>query len=317
MEHEIAVAAPYRLDLTVSALRRLSTNVVDLFTADGEYLRVLPGFRRGLIARVRQPRPDLLAVRFERAAAHDHRRGLAIVRRILGVDRDVSRFERVARRLPVLAGLARRMRGVRPPRYPTLWEACVNAVLFQQVSLRAASAIMNRFVVALSRSRSAPIEFPAAERLRRAGDDVVRAAGVSANKLATLRGVADALHSGALDDAMLDALPSVEAAAVLRRLPGIGPWTATVILLRGLGRLDVFPASDSSVAHNLAFVAGGAPIRSDDRLDELLAALGPQRGMLYYYLLLARLEARGDLGRESAVFAELRARRSAPARSYR
>jgi DNA-3-methyladenine glycosylase II len=313
-EHEIAVVAPYRLDLTVSALRRLSTNVVDLFTGDGEYLRVLPGFRRGVIARVRQPRPNLLAVRFERAAAHDHRRALAMIRRILGVDRDVSQFERIAKRLPVLAGLATRMRGVRPPRYPTLWEACVNAVLFQQVSLRAASAIMHRFIVTLSRSRGGPpVEFPAADRLRRAGDDVVRAAGVSQNKLVALRGVADALHSGALDEPTLEALPSVEAAAVLRRLAGIGPWTATVILLRGLGRLDVFPASDSSVAHNLAFVAGGATIR----LDELLAALGSQRGMLYYYLLLARLEARGDLGRESSAFAEIRATQSAQARSCR
>ena len=81
---------------------------------------------------------------------------------------------------------------------------------------------------------------------------------------------------------------------MLRRIKGIGPWTA-VILLRGLGRLDVFPANDSSVASNIALAAGSAPLDVQSVLD----ALGPQRGMLYFHLLLGRLEARGDIARPS------------------
>ena len=82
---------------------------------------------------------------------------------------------------------------------------------------------------------------------------------------------------------------------MLRRIKGIGPWTADVILLRGLGRLDVFPANDTSVASNIALVAGPAPFDTQTVLD----ALGPQRGMLYFHLLLARLEARGEIGHPS------------------
>jgi DNA-3-methyladenine glycosylase II len=191
------------------------------------------------------------------------------------------------------------MRGMKPPRYPTLWEACVNAILFQQVSLAAASSISRRFILALGprveSGQTALYSFPEADRLRVADDGVLRAAGVSASKLATLRRVADALQSGALDEATLEALPSPAAIAVLRGIKGIGPWTATIILLRGLGRLDVFPMNDSSVVQNLAFVAGSMHVE----IDEVLAALGAQRGMLYYYLLLARLETRGDVGRAS------------------
>jgi DNA-3-methyladenine glycosylase II len=95
---------------------------------------------------------------------------------------------------------------------------------------------------------------------------------------------------------MLEERSSPEAAALLRQIKGIGPWTAAVILLRGLGRLDVFPANDTSVARNLAIVSGAAQIEIGGILD----ALRPQQGMLYYHLLLARLEARGDLGRASA-----------------
>lgn len=300
-EYEIEIKTPFRLDLTASVLRRLSTNVVDLYTADGEYIRAFESSRGPVIARVRQPRADTLAVRFERGLARDHRRVLAIVRRTLGTDRDVSPFDRAARRLPWLRDLVVRMRGVKPPRYPTLWEACVNAILFQQVSLVAASSICRRVILALGQrveSRTTTLySFPDADRLRSADARVLRAAGVSANKLATLRRVADALESGALDEATLESLPSPAAAAMLCRIKGIGPWTATVILLRGLGRLDVFPMNDSSVVRNLAFVARSE--RLD--IDEVLAALGAQRGMLYYYLLLARLETRAEVGGASSM----------------
>ena len=87
----------------------------------------------------------------------------------------------------------------------------------------------------------------------------------------------------------LEESSSADASTLLQKIKGIGPWTATVILLRGLGRLDVFPMKDSSVTRNLALVAGQVPL--DVPAD--LAALRPQQGMLYYHLLLARLESRG------------------------
>ena len=302
-EHRITVRAPFRLDLTVSVLRRLSTNIVDLFTDDLEYLRAFGGARGPVIARVKQVRGDELTVRFEGGGEADHARLLEIIARMLGGDRDLSRFDHAARRVPWLRNLVVRMRGVKPPRYPTLWEACVNAILFQQVSLVAASSIARRLILALAepvRSGSVALHtFPDPDRLRALGDAPIRAAGVSASKLATLRRVAEAISSRALDEATLDALPSPAAAATLRTIKGIGPWTATIILLRGLGRLDVFPMNDSSVVRNLAFAAESRRVA----IDDVLAELGVQRGMLYYYLLLARLESRGEVGRASSVLA--------------
>ena len=59
--YEVEVAAPYRLDLTVSVLRRLSTNVVDVFTPRGQYVRALRGFHDPVVVRVAQARPSALA----------------------------------------------------------------------------------------------------------------------------------------------------------------------------------------------------------------------------------------------------------------
>ena len=299
--YDIPVVMPYRLDLTVSVLRRLSTNVVDLLTPEGLYVRALSGWPGPVIVRATHIRHEnLLSVTIQ-GEASEHAGALMTVRQMLGVDRNLMDFDQSAAQIPWLAPLVERMRGVKPPRYPTLWEACANAIAFQQVSLRAASAVMQRLIVALGRRievNDLPMTlyaFPPAESLLSASDDFLRSTGLSANKVATLRRVAEGLASGSLDATMLDRRGSGDAAAILCGIKGIGPWTAAVILLRGLGRLDVFPANDTSVMSNIALVTGAAPFD----VQSLLYDLGPQRGMLYFYLLLARLEARGEIGRPS------------------
>jgi DNA-3-methyladenine glycosylase II len=292
-QYEMPVAQPYRLDLTASVLRRLSANVVDVLAPDGAYLRVLQVAAQPMLVRVTAEKPGALAVTLE-GARSGHPLALETVRRMLGADRTLNEFDRGAARIPWLRPLARRMRGVKPPRYPTLWEACVNAIVFQQVSIHAAGAILRRYVVGLG----SPFEwrkgvtlhaFPDSETTLRANDDVLRAAGLSANKIATLRRVGEDLASGTLDERMLEERSSLEAAALLTSIKGIGPWTATVILLRGLGRLDVFPMND--------FAGGSLP-----EVESVLDTLGSQRGMLYYHLLLARLEARGELGAAKGTY---------------
>ena len=300
MQYDIPVVAPYRLDLTVSTLRRLPTNLVDQLTPDGHYVRAFGDQRSSVIARVSQSSPDVLTVSLD-GDAGEHSRALALVRRTLGVDRDLSSFYQAADRIQWLGPLALRMRGVKPPCYPTLWEACVNAIVFQQVSLSSASSVVHRMIVALCQ----PIEydgtmlyaFPSAQSFLAADDASMRTLGLSAAKLATLRRAGEAIATGALDQSMLEERESPDAVELLRGIKGIGPWTAAVILLRGFGRLDVFPMNDSGVARNLALIAGPEPLD----IDGVFRVLGSDKGMLYYHLLLARLELRGNLGCPSVI----------------
>ena len=230
--YSISVQAPYRLDLTVNVLRRLSTNLVDVLSPDGAYVRWLGGASDFALVRVSQPSPEALTIGIE-GDRREHPRLLQLVRRMLGMEVDLTPFYRSASKVQWLDPLVSRMRGVRPPRYPTIWEACVNAIVFQQISLHAASSIMGRLTVGLAE----PVEhrgvrlypFPSPEQLLSAPDRVLRGAGLSAGKLATLRRVADALGAGAIDQRQLERLSSPDAVAFLRSIKGIGPWTAVVI----------------------------------------------------------------------------------------
>lgn len=297
--HTISVKAPYRLDLTVTALRRTPTNVVDVYTPGGHYLRAFDGRTRPVIVSMGQPKSNQLSV-FVSGSATEAARALASVRRMLGTDRDLASFHRHARMVPWLAPIAVRLRGLRPPRYPSLFEACANSILFQQVSLRAAGAITRRMILALGTKTDLGgvplVVFPSAEVFLNAKTHPLRTAGLSANKVATLRRAAEAIVSGELSEAMLEGQSSDEASARLQRIKGIGPWTAAVILLRGLGRIDVFPGKDSGVAANATLVAGRRV-----NIERVAEELGEQRGMLYFCLLLARLETRGEIGMPSDV----------------
>lgn len=145
--YEISVVQPFRLDLTVSALRRLPTNIVDFLTLEGDYMRAFHANSRRAVCRVSQIDEKTLSVRI----GGDHSRAqqiLHLVQKVLGTEKDLSDFNKNAVHIPWLAPLVRRMRGVKPPCYPSLWEGCVNAVVFQQLSIRAASAITRRLIMA-------------------------------------------------------------------------------------------------------------------------------------------------------------------------
>jgi DNA-3-methyladenine glycosylase II len=292
-ESEVAVRAPYRLDLTAVVMRRLSTNVVDTF--DGTtYRRLLGEPAAPTLLSVAQAAPTRLHVRLDGPAAEALEPD-AVVRRMLGTDVALDAFDVAAARIGWLAPLAAAARGVKPPRYPSLWETVVNAVAYQQVSIHAAGAILRRVI-----ERYAPPHDVDGVRLRAfvpaatilaAPPPELRNLGLSVNKVVSLHAVARAIEAGTLDEAALERLPTPGLLAALTAHRGIGPWTAAVIALRGFGRLDVFPMNDSGATAGLRHLSGDSALEA----EPVVEALVPQPGMLYYHLLLGRLVQRGEV----------------------
>jgi DNA-3-methyladenine glycosylase II len=293
MTTRVAVRTPFRLDMTANVLRRLSTNVVDHFD-DGIYRRLIGERAGAALLAIEQTSPDELSVTLtgDGAARYDP---TVLVRRLFGIDVDLTPFYRAAEKVPWLKPLVRGARGVKPPRYPSVWEACVNAIVYQQVSIHAAGAILRRVIERYS--EAVPVNsanlyaFPGPQIFLDAEPDEMRSLGMSVNKIVSVRAVARAILDGAIDEAGLALLPTPELMASLTVHKGIGPWTAAVVALRGFGRLDLFPMNDSGVARSVKDLSG----ESNVDVEALLALLGAQRGMLYYHLLIGRLVARGDV----------------------
>jgi DNA-3-methyladenine glycosylase II len=281
----LSVRPPFRLDFTADALRRLASNAVDVLAPDGTYYRALQDELGTNVVAVRYDGGDALEVR---ATGRDAERWWPRIERMFGTQADLTQWRRRSAKIEWLGRLAVALEGLKPPRYPNAWEGCAHAVVFAQISIHAAAAIMRRTIELLSEPIDVAdvrvLPFPLPAQLLEASEADLRAAGLSRNKVAHLRSVATACLDGTIDDARLESLPTAEAAESLARVRGLGPWSAAVVMLRGFGRLDTFPMRDSGVARTITLLAGG-PVD----LDAVLETLGPVRGMLYYHLLLGRL----------------------------
>jgi DNA-3-methyladenine glycosylase II len=222
--------------------------------ADGEFARLVPAGRGLVLVRVTLEGPvsrARLRVRIVGSAAASEAARIAalrVVERVLGASADLRPFARALGRDPLLGPAIAAHRGLRVSGAFDLFEALVNAVLTQQVNLQFAYSI--RAELAQKFGRSARIDgerwlaFPDAGRIAALTEVELRGFRLSAAKAGTILRIAKACADGALDESSLALLSDDDAIAELVRWKGIGRWTAEVTLIRGLGRLDVFPAGD-------------------------------------------------------------------------
>ena len=251
---------PYSLALTAQRYGRFP-DPVDRF--DGKtYRRLLAAGRGSVLTSVEQigpPSRAKLRVTLE-GAAGSLASGVAAARGLvsgaLGAGTDLRLFSRAARLDPLLAPLVRRFRGLRVAGYPSLWEALVTAVLSQQVTLRLAFGIRAHLATAFGRRMRLRGEtwlaFPTPQRIAEVGERGLAGFRMSANKIGTVARLARALSSGELSETKIAALPDDLAIERLIEIKGIGRWTAETALLRGLSRVDSFPAGDLGIVKYLA-----------------------------------------------------------------
>jgi DNA-3-methyladenine glycosylase II len=245
---------PFRLDFTVWALRRRPRNAIDRW--DGTtYRRIVMIGRRLTELAIRQsgspavPRIIVTATPSLRTLS-DRRRVESIVERLLGLQIDLSEWYRVARRDRRLAELADRFRGLKPPRFPTVFESLVNAFACQQLSLVVGLELLNRLAVAsnvrFGSGASAHYAFPTPGDVARRRPARLRAIGFSHQKVHALLALARGITSGAIDLDMLARDSDAKVRARLLPLHGVGRWTAEYVSLRDWAGCTCFPATMSA-----------------------------------------------------------------------
>lgn len=304
MPIRLTTRGPFHLEATVRVLQRRPVNRVDLWTG-GRYWRVLGTAERPLLAEVVNLRtieaPDVRCTLHGPHSAAVGRGAAATLRRVLGLDLDPVPLRRVTEGGPALAATARALRGLRPPRFSGLFEAFASIVPFQQVSLDAGVAVLGRtverFGEAVEHDGERFFAFPTAAAIAAAPPAAMLACGLSRQKARTLQTLAGLIETGELDEHELEGLPSDAALTRLVALRGVGPWTAGLVLLRGLGRLDVFPPGDVGAANGLRELLGTTSAR---RIEATMKRFGSLRGYLYFLSLGGRLLTRGLIGPASS-----------------
>jgi len=184
----------------------------------------------------------------------------------------------LAARDPVVAAL---LADVGPPRLRpplgTHFGALVRAVVYQQLAGAAASAIHGRLLAALG-GEAEP------RPLLALSDEQLRGIGLSRNKAASLRDLAEKVLDGTvvLDPRGLAREGDDEVVARLSTVRGIGRWTAEMFLMFQLRRLDVWPTGDLGVRRGYG-LGWGVPMPSARELEPLGDPYRPYRSVVAWY----------------------------------
>jgi len=189
-----------------------------------------------------------LAVQAPGAGLLDDERTAAVtaqVARIVSADHDGVPYAELCARDPVLARLHAAAPGFRPALFHSAYEALVWAVLSARRSRVQAIPLRLRLGEQLGTTFDLAgrptVAVPTPTRLR----ELTALPGLPADRVPRLHAIAEAAAEGRLATDRLRALPPEEAAAELRQLPGIGPFSATLVVVRALGHADV-PATEES-----------------------------------------------------------------------
>jgi len=187
-------------------------------------------------------------------------------------------IDEVASRDPVLADLVARVGPItHRPRDPDgPFGALVRAIVFQQLAGRAAQAIYGRV-------RATVGEQLTPETLSSASDDALRAAGLSANKLASLRDLSAKVLDGTVVLTRTSRRSDDDLIAALVTVRGIGRWTAEMYLMFQLRRLDVWPVDDLGIRQGYALAWKLDPPPSAKELMPLGDRFRPYRSIVARY----------------------------------
>lgn len=158
-------------------------------------------------------------------------------------------------------------------------DALARAILYQQLSGKAAATIVGRVEAAIGSDRFH------CDTLARCEDPVIRACGVSGNKLLALRDLARREQAGEIPDLRRMATMDNDAIiAALVPIRGIGRWTVEMMLMFRLGRPDVLPVDDLGIRKGAQVVDKGEAMLAPRALAERGERWGPYRTYASLYL---------------------------------
>lgn len=298
----LPTAAPFRLDLTAWALRRREKNAVDRW--DGRrYTRVIAvgsrPVRLTVTAGTSEAEPVLTVSLHPGAGDRTREETRLLVTKILGLAVDLQPFYVLARDNELLRPLVEQFSGVRPPRFPSVFEALVNSIACQQVTLDLGILLLNRlserFGPVVNDHGTVQHGFPAPADLAEATEETLRQLGFSHQKARAIRELAADVVADRLDLASLDGMTNREAVDYLSTIRGIGRWSAEYVLLRGLGRLDTFPGDDIGAQNNLQRLFHLVDKPNYEQIRDLTSPWHPYEGLVYFHLLLEKLRTKGVL----------------------
>ena len=225
----------------------------------------------------------------------DKKTAEGIICSLFNLNFDLTEFYREIRNDRTMRLLAKKLCGLKSPTTQFPFEALVDSIVEQQISLKVANAFEQRIIrkwgEALTLNDNTYYAYPTPKALARATQHELRAVGLSERKAEYVRNAASLIAERKLDLKELSRREQTsEIIGELDRVKGIGVWTAELTMLRGMARMEALPADDLGLRRTIShFYCGGKQITSDEA-RKIADNWGRWKGLAAYYLIVAEMK---------------------------
>jgi len=214
------------------------------------------------------------------------------VRLLFNLDLDLKPFYECVKDDAIMAWLTRRFWGLKSPTTATVFEALVDSIVEQQISLNVAHMLQNRMIRRFGDELRVDGEvyfgYPTPERLAPVAVGQLRDCGLTQKKAEYVKNASRVVTSGQLDLEKLKAYEDTN--AIIRELDeirGIGVWTAELTIVRSMQKLNALPADDIALKRAI-----GHYYRNDRKINsqearQIAGKWGNWKGLAGYYLEMA------------------------------
>jgi len=215
-----------------------------------------------------------------------------MISRILNLNDYLTPFYHEVKDDPPLHALTKKLRGLKPPTTPSVFEALVDSIIEQQISLTVARSLESRvtklFGDPLVVDGKTFYGFPLPGRLASGTPEQFRGCGLSSMKGEYISNAAGMITRGELGlERLRDINDSEKIIEELGKLKGVGRWTAELVILRGMHRFDTLPADDLGLRRSIAKHYQAIGKISGDEARIISNRWGSWKGLAAYYLLVA------------------------------
>ncbi len=172
----------------------------------------------------------------------------------------------------------------------TAFPALLRAIVFQQLSGKAARTILDRFLAQFPKGR-----FPIPEEIKKLPEAKFRSAGISFQKMGYLKDLASKFLDGTINPKRFKTMSDEEIRAHVIAVKGVGPWTADMFLMFTLGRPDVLPTGDLGIQKAMQKLFKLKTLPTPEKMIQLAEGWRPFRTVACWYLW--RLSDEGNTNR--------------------
>ena len=222
----------------------------------------------------------------------DEEKAWGIIKSMFNPELELEHFYQVVKNDEILAQITDKLRGLQRLGTPTIFEALVNSIIEQQISLKVARSMETKMIKSfgdvLKLGNETYYAYPTPQQLASATTEQFRQCGLSFKKIEYIQEISRLVADKTLDlDKFKEYENETEIINELIKIRGIGVWTAELTILRGMNKLNVVPADDLGLRRYVSHYYCDDGKISGEELRRIAKKWGKWRGLAAFYVVMA------------------------------